>query len=183
MSRVVELLYSRRVPQVAALALMSFGFAGCSADMPTPLVAKLTSPIPLRSQPEATGSVPTPDGRAPRAAAIFPPAAAIPVTAVAAADRRAAVLSGRATPACPEEGAGVSSYAPPHAVRRSRPPAPSRRARSPPTRTRRRRPAPRSSSAPATRWTRCRAATTFPPPRSCRPTATRGRARCRLASN
>ena len=33
MSRIVELLCSRRVPHVAALALMSFGFAGCSADM------------------------------------------------------------------------------------------------------------------------------------------------------
>lgn len=33
MSAVVELLYSRRVPQVAVLALMSFAFAGCSADM------------------------------------------------------------------------------------------------------------------------------------------------------
>ena len=35
MSRVVELLCSRRVPHVAALALMSIGFAGCSADMST----------------------------------------------------------------------------------------------------------------------------------------------------
>jgi len=33
MSVVAELLYSRRVPQVAVLALISFGFAGCSADM------------------------------------------------------------------------------------------------------------------------------------------------------
>ncbi|OPY96829.1 peptidoglycan-binding LysM [Bradyrhizobium sacchari] len=33
MSVVVELLYSRRVPQVAVLALISFSFAGCSADM------------------------------------------------------------------------------------------------------------------------------------------------------
>ena len=33
MSRVAELLYSRRVPQVAVLALISFSFAGCSADM------------------------------------------------------------------------------------------------------------------------------------------------------
>src|SRR5689334_12900051 len=33
MSVFVELLYSRRVPQMAALALISFGFAGCSADM------------------------------------------------------------------------------------------------------------------------------------------------------
>lgn len=33
MSVVAELLYSRRVPQVAVLALISFSFAGCSADM------------------------------------------------------------------------------------------------------------------------------------------------------
>ncbi|MBR0740829.1 LysM peptidoglycan-binding domain-containing M23 family metallopeptidase [Bradyrhizobium liaoningense] len=33
MSIVAELLYSRRVPQVAVLALISFSFAGCSADM------------------------------------------------------------------------------------------------------------------------------------------------------
>ena len=37
MPRIVELLCSRRVPHVAALALMSFGFAGCSADMQTRL--------------------------------------------------------------------------------------------------------------------------------------------------
>src|SRR3954451_9313501 len=33
MSVAAELLYSRRVPQVAVLALISFSFAGCSADM------------------------------------------------------------------------------------------------------------------------------------------------------
>src|SRR6202023_725470 len=53
MSRIVELLCSRRVPHVAVLALMSFGFAGCSADMQTRL-----SQNPFASQPEATGSVP-----------------------------------------------------------------------------------------------------------------------------
>jgi len=59
MSRVVELLYSRRVPHVAALALMSFGFAGCSADMQTRLSRDNFS-NPFASQPEATGSVRTP---------------------------------------------------------------------------------------------------------------------------
>jgi murein DD-endopeptidase MepM/ murein hydrolase activator NlpD len=59
MSRVVELLCSRRLPHVAALALMSFGFAGCSADMSTRLSQNSTS-NPFASQPEATGSVPTP---------------------------------------------------------------------------------------------------------------------------
>ena len=54
MSRAVELLYSRRVPQVAALALIAFGFAGCSGDMST----RLSNPFGY--QPEATGSVPTP---------------------------------------------------------------------------------------------------------------------------
>src|SRR5580658_6187530 len=55
MSRAVELPCSRRLPHVAALALMSIGFAGCSADMSTRL-----SQNPFASQPEATGSVPTP---------------------------------------------------------------------------------------------------------------------------
>src|ERR1700730_13109102 len=59
MSRVVELLCSRRVPHLAALALMSFGFAGCSADMSTRLSQNSLS-NPFASQPEATGSVPTP---------------------------------------------------------------------------------------------------------------------------
>jgi murein DD-endopeptidase MepM/ murein hydrolase activator NlpD len=59
MSRVVELLSSRRVPQVAALALMSIGFAGCSADMSTRLSQDSFS-NPFASQPEATGSVPAP---------------------------------------------------------------------------------------------------------------------------
>src|SRR5476649_357727 len=59
MSRVVELLCSRRLPHAAVLALMSFGFAGCSADMSTRLSQNSFS-NPFASQPEATGSVPTP---------------------------------------------------------------------------------------------------------------------------
>ena len=59
MSRVVELLCSRRVPHVAALALMSFGFAGCSADMQTRMSQNSFS-NPFASQPEATGAVPAP---------------------------------------------------------------------------------------------------------------------------
>ncbi len=55
MSGVVEWLCSRRVPQAAVLALMSIGFAGCSADMSTRL-----SQNPFSSQPEATASVSTP---------------------------------------------------------------------------------------------------------------------------
>jgi hypothetical protein len=59
MSRVVELLRSRRMPQVAVLALMSVGFAGCSADMQTRFSDSSFS-NPFASQPEATGSVRTP---------------------------------------------------------------------------------------------------------------------------
>jgi murein DD-endopeptidase MepM/ murein hydrolase activator NlpD len=54
MSVVAELLYSRRVPQVAVLALISFGFAGCSADTSTRLSQSNFS-NPFSS--EQTGSV------------------------------------------------------------------------------------------------------------------------------
>src|SRR5436305_13361511 len=59
MPRVVELLCSRRSSQVAMLALMSFGFSGCSADMQTRLSQNSLS-NPFSSHPEATGSVPAP---------------------------------------------------------------------------------------------------------------------------
>ena len=52
MSRAVELLRSRRVPQIAVLALMSIGFAGCSADMQSRL-----SENPFASN-ESTAAVP-----------------------------------------------------------------------------------------------------------------------------
>jgi len=54
MSVVAELLYSRRVPQVAVLALISFSFAGCSADMSSRLSQSNFS-NPFSS--EQTGSV------------------------------------------------------------------------------------------------------------------------------
>ena len=59
MFRVAELLRSRRAPQVAVLALMSVGFAGCSADMSTRLSDNSYS-NPFASEPRATGSVRTP---------------------------------------------------------------------------------------------------------------------------
>jgi murein DD-endopeptidase MepM/ murein hydrolase activator NlpD len=59
MSRVAELLRSRRVPQVAVLTLMSVGFAGCSADMSTRFSDNSFS-NPFASRSESTGSVPTP---------------------------------------------------------------------------------------------------------------------------
>jgi len=57
MSRIVELLCSRRLPHVAALALISIGFAGCSGDMSTRLSQESFS-NPFASQPEANGMVP-----------------------------------------------------------------------------------------------------------------------------
>jgi len=58
MSRVVELLRSRRAPQAAVLALMAVGFAGCSADTSTRFSQGNFS-NPFASQPEATAAVPT----------------------------------------------------------------------------------------------------------------------------
>src|SRR6266851_8814625 len=55
MSRIVELLCSRRMPQVAVLALMSIGFAGCSGDMQTRLSQDSLS-NPFAS--EAAGTLP-----------------------------------------------------------------------------------------------------------------------------
>jgi murein DD-endopeptidase MepM/ murein hydrolase activator NlpD len=62
MSRIAELLCSRRMPHVAALALMSIGFAGCSADMSSRLSQNSIS-NPFASQQEATGAVPAVERR------------------------------------------------------------------------------------------------------------------------
>ncbi len=51
MSRVVELLCSRRAPQVAVLAFVSVGFSACSADMQTRFQQAPFGPV------ESTGSV------------------------------------------------------------------------------------------------------------------------------
>ena len=59
MSRIAELLRSRRMAQVAVLTLMSVGCAGCSADKQTRFSDSSFS-NPFASQPEATGSVRTP---------------------------------------------------------------------------------------------------------------------------
>ena len=184
MSRLVELLRSRRVPQVAVLALMSVGFAGCSADMSTRLSKTFSNPF--ASQPEATGSVRGARRRTPRTAAICPAAgvlrAAIPVPALAAARRRcAAVLSGQfgrrvrrrardfvlcaAGPAAARDHRHGAA-----ALGRSRAPGCAERHHD----HRRHQRHARLAGA---------SATTFQPPRSCRPMATRDRARCRPASN
>ncbi|MBV8926180.1 MAG: LysM peptidoglycan-binding domain-containing M23 family metallopeptidase [Bradyrhizobium sp.] len=54
MSRADAFFGSRRVPHLAALALISIGIAGCSSDMSSRLAN------PFGYQPEATGSVPSP---------------------------------------------------------------------------------------------------------------------------
>lgn len=116
MSRLVELLRSRRVPQVAVLALMSVGFAGCSADMQTRFSDSSFS-NPFASQPDATGSV-----RAPAVERREPPqyarpqasstpqfqSQALPAPAVAAPSAYPASSGGVSG-----GGRGISSYAPP----------------------------------------------------------------------
>ena len=119
MSRVAELLRSRRMPQVAVLALMSVGFAGCSADMQTRFSDSSFS-NPFASQPEATGSVrpPAVERREPpqytRPQASTPQyqSQALPAPPVAAPHAYPASSSGVSG-----GGRGISSYAPP-----SRPP-------------------------------------------------------------
>ena len=119
MSRVAELLRSRRMPQVAVLALMSVGFAGCSADMQTRFSDSSFS-NPFASQPEATGSVRPPAverrelPQYARPQASTPPfqSQALPAPAGAAPHAYPASSGGVSG-----GGRGISSYAPP-----SRPP-------------------------------------------------------------
>jgi murein DD-endopeptidase MepM/ murein hydrolase activator NlpD len=63
MSGIVELLRSRRVPQVAVLALMSVAFAGCSADMSSRFSQNSYSQNPFALDPQPTGAVPQPQER------------------------------------------------------------------------------------------------------------------------
>jgi murein DD-endopeptidase MepM/ murein hydrolase activator NlpD len=112
MSRVAELLRSRRVPQVAVLALMSVGFAGCSADMQTRF-SDFSNPF--ASQPEATGSV-----RPPAAERREPPQYARPPASAPQFQSQALPPPAVAAPAHPAGsggvsggGRGISSYAPP----------------------------------------------------------------------
>jgi len=115
MSRVAELLRSRRMPQVAVLALMSVGFAGCSADMQTRFSDSSFS-NPFASQPEATGSVrppaverrELPQYARPQASAPQYQSQALPAPAVAAPSAYPASSGGVSG-----GGRGISSYAPP----------------------------------------------------------------------
>jgi murein DD-endopeptidase MepM/ murein hydrolase activator NlpD len=139
MSRVAELLRSRRVPQVAVLALMSVGFAGCSADMQTRFSDNSFS-NPFASQPEATGSVRAPAAERRELSQYSRPQAspssqfqsqALPPPAAAPSAYPAN------SPGVSGGGRGISSYAPPthspiettatvppRSVAAARPPAP-----------------------------------------------------------
>ena len=114
MSRVAELLRSRRMPQVAVLTLMSVGFAGCSADMQTRFSDSSFS-NPFASQPEATGSV-----RTPAVERREQPQYARPQTSAPQYQSQALPPPVAAPPAYPASsggvsggGRGISSYAPP----------------------------------------------------------------------
>jgi murein DD-endopeptidase MepM/ murein hydrolase activator NlpD len=108
MFRVVELLYSRQVPQVAVLALISIGFAGCSGDMSTRF-SQYSFSNPFASQPEATGSVPTPAIERRELPQYSRPqsqsSAAPPVIAAPQYSPAQGAVSGR--------GRGLASYSPP----------------------------------------------------------------------
>ena len=104
MSRVIELLCSRRVPHVAVLALMSFGFAGCSGDMSTRLSQNAFS-NPFASQPEATASVSTPAVERRELPQYARPQSLPPIAAPQSYPAPSAGVSGG--------GRGLASYAPP----------------------------------------------------------------------
>src|SRR3954451_14924350 len=109
MPRIVELLCSRRTPQVAVLALMSFGFAGCSADTQTRLSQNSFS-NPFSSQPETTASVaaPTPQverRELPQYARPQSQSSALPPPITAPQTYPSSGVSGG--------GRGVASYSPP----------------------------------------------------------------------
>ncbi|WP_024519611.1 hypothetical protein [Bradyrhizobium sp. Tv2a-2] len=57
MSDALELLRSRGMTQVVVLALISFGLAGCSADMSTRFSQNSYSDNPFAFDPQPTGSV------------------------------------------------------------------------------------------------------------------------------
>jgi len=116
MSFLAELLCSRRAPQAAVLALISFAFAGCSADTSTRFSQAVSNPF--NYQPDSTGSVPAAAPapqveRQPNASSASgaPPAVAAPQSYPAAG---AGVSGG---------GRGVASYTPPAPVNTYAPPA------------------------------------------------------------
>ncbi len=112
MFRVAALPCSRRLPHLAALALISFGVAGCSGDMSSRLSQDPFS-NPFGYRPEATGAVPAPqvERREPQqyarpqspyqSSSLPPPAVSVPQSIPLASSG----VSGG--------GPGIASYEPP----------------------------------------------------------------------
>ena len=184
MSRVAELLRSRRVPQVAVLTLMSVGFAGCSADMQTRF-SEAPSPIPLPRSPKRPVRCASPAverRELPQYSRPQSAVAAIPVPGLAAARRRCtARLSGQLRRRVGRRARDfVLCAAVPSADRDHRYGAAALgRGRAPGCAGRHHdhRRHQRHARHPGEALQR------FVAPRSCRPMATRARARCRPASN
>jgi murein DD-endopeptidase MepM/ murein hydrolase activator NlpD len=112
MSGVVELLCSRRVPHVAALALIAFGVAGCSGDMSSRF-SQNTFSNPFNYQPESTGTVPAQSAEQRRELPQYArqssyESSALPPPAVAAPRSNPVAGSGVSG-----GGRGLGSYAPP----------------------------------------------------------------------
>jgi len=112
MSGVVELLRSRRVPQVAVLALMSVAFAGCSADMSSRFAQNSYSQNPFAFDPQPTGAVqqPQPPRELPQyARPQYSQYQSQPLPPPVAAPQSYPVSGGGVSGG----GRGLSSYAPP----------------------------------------------------------------------
>src|SRR5882757_3693488 len=112
MSGVVELLRSRRVPQVAVLALMSVAFAGCSADMSSRFAQNSYSQNPFAFDPQPTRAVqpPQPPRELPQyARPQYSQYQSQPLPPPVAAPQSYPVSGGGVSGG----GRGLSSYAPP----------------------------------------------------------------------
>src|SRR5579864_3958487 len=116
MSFFAELLYSRRVPHIAALALISFGLAGCSGDVSS----RLSNPFGY--QPEATGSVQPPAAVPPRELPQYARPQASYVAPAISPPQSIPAASGGVSGG----GRGLASYAPPPQPKLDVPPAPPR---------------------------------------------------------
>src|SRR6266849_2389594 len=113
MSRIVELLCSRRLPHVAVLALMSIVFAGCSGDMQTRLsqdslsnpfasdATGMVPPAPVERRELSRNPRPQPQYQSQYQSQALPP----PIAAPQSNPTASAGISGG--------GRGLASYAPP----------------------------------------------------------------------
>lgn len=110
---IVELLRSRRLPQVTALALMSFGFAGCSADMSS-RVSQAQNSFSNPFTSDSTGSVqpPAPVERRPAAQSQYTPPPAYSSAPLPAVSAPQSYPTGGGSGGVATGGRGVASYAP-----------------------------------------------------------------------